>query len=127
MKINNRRAGMRPDRTDASSDGEMRDKTGGSTETCNVISFVLYSIYFFFSLFFFSIVYNTATGGAGWDATGPVRAAQQHGTGEGAGELEEEVEGWAAGLRKGRAEASRSGRRLGNIADVLSPPWLRDM
>ena len=44
---------------------------------------------------------STATGGAGRDATGPERAAQQHGTGQGADVREEEVEGWAAGLRKG--------------------------
>ena len=37
--------------------------------------FVLRSICFFFSLFFFSIVYSTTTGGAGWDATGPTREA----------------------------------------------------
>ena len=61
--------------------------------------FVLYSIYyFFFSLFFFSVVYSTTTGGARRDATGPARAAQQHGTGQGGrragrGGLREEVGG----------------------------------
>ena len=68
-KINNRRAGARPD-----------------------ILFVLSSIHLFFSLFFFYIVYSTTTGGDVWDAMGPARAAQQHGTGQGAGEREEEVE-----------------------------------
>ena len=37
--------------------------------------FVLHSICFFFSLFFFSIVYSTTTGGAGRGRTGPTRAA----------------------------------------------------
>ena len=49
----------------------------------HVIFFVLYSIYFYFSLFFLSIVYSATTGGAGRDATGPARAAQQHGTEQG--------------------------------------------
>ena len=44
---------------------------------------------------------STTTGRAERDATGPARTAQQHRTGQGAGKREEEVEGWAAGLRKG--------------------------
>ena len=63
---------------------ETRAETEGSTlSTCHFILFVLYSIYFFFSLFFFSIVYSATTDGTGRDATGPARALQQHGMGQG--------------------------------------------
>ena len=52
-KINNTRAGMRPDRTNTGGDRNA-GQNSGSTGACHVILFVLYSIYFFFSLFFFS-------------------------------------------------------------------------
>ena len=53
---------------------------------------------------------RTTTDGAGRDATGPARVAQQHGTGQGAGEREEEVEGWAVGLRKEEGGGGERGR-----------------
>ena len=58
---------------------ETRDETVG--QQVRVMSCYLFS--FFFSLFLFSIVYSTTTDEAGRDATGPARAAQQHGTGRG--------------------------------------------
>ena len=129
---------------------ETRDKTGGDNGyvSCYLLfSTLLISLSRFSS---FPIVYSTITGGAGRDVTGPTRAAQQRGTGQGVGGQEGEVERWAkegsgggqgaetggrqkkqrGGLRQmsgGGGQASKSGRRLSNIAVVLHPPWLRDM
>ena len=81
-KINNMWAGTRPDRTKAGGDRNTR-RNSGSTGACHVTLFVLYSIYFFFSLVFISIVYSATAGGTGRDAMGTARAARQHGTGQG--------------------------------------------
>ena len=48
-----------------------------------MLLFVLCSVYFFFSLFFFSIVYSTTSGRVGRNVTGPSRVAQQRRTGQG--------------------------------------------
>ena len=48
------------------------------------------------------------------DTTGPARAALQHGTRQGsrgAGKRIEEVEGWAAGLRKGAGGGGEQGEQ----------------
>ena len=45
---------------------------------------------------------------------------------ETAGRLEDREGDLGSGTGRGRRE-SRSGRRLGNIAVVLPPPWLRNM
>ena len=81
-----------------------------------MLFFVLYSIYVFFSLFFFSdcLQNNNRRGGAGQDITGPTRAttATRDGTEGQAGGREEEIEGLAGGLRRragGEGERGQTG------------------
>ena len=62
---------------------------------------LLYLLFLLLVLLLFHYV-STTTGGAGRDSMGPAPAAQRNtGRDRGAGEWKEEVEGWAAGLRKG--------------------------
>ena len=67
-----------------------------------MLSFVLYSIYFFFSLFFISncLQYNNRQDRAGQDVTEPTREGtatrdSNEGQVRGAGGGEEEGDGWA--------------------------------
>ena len=110
-KINNMRARTRPDRTNAGGDRNA-GQNSGSTDACHVMLFVLYSIYsFFFSLFFFSVVYSTTTGGAGQGATDRRGRHSNTGRDKEADEREEEVErlGWRSkgggGRRRGEGRS----------------------
>ena len=100
-----------PDRTNAGGDRNA-GRNSGSTGACHVMLFVLYSIYsFFFSLFFFSVVYSTTTGGAGRGATDRRGRHSNTGRDKEADEREEEVErlGWRSkgggGRRRGEGRA----------------------
>ena len=69
--------------TDAGGDRNAGRDRGGEVKVRVMLLFVLYSVHFFFSLFFFSIVYSAATGRAGWNVMGPADAggaATQHRT-----------------------------------------------
>ena len=82
VMINSRQSGVGTDRTDEVGDRNSRGTRwgGGATGTCHVI-FVIYSLNFFFSPFFFSncLQYDNRCGGmrngtdagsATWDGTG---------------------------------------------------------
>ena len=101
------------DRINAGGD-ENAGRNRGVNRYVSCYIFVLYSVYFFFSLFFFSIVYSTPTGGLG--RTQRDRCGRRSNTGRNrwAGNREEEVEGWAAGLRKGAGGGEEQGRARGS-------------
>ena len=83
-------------------DGVGQDQRGHRQKrgTHVMLFFVLYSIHFFFSLFFFSncLKCNNRRGGAGQDIQD-----------RGAGGQEDEVEGWAGSLKRGTGRGGERG------------------
>ena len=76
---------------------------------------VLGSIHFYFSLFSFSnrLQYNNMWGWAGQGITGPTLAGEStRGRTGGDGKREEEVDGWAGGLKRGEVEEGNGGNRI---------------
>ena len=99
---------MRPGRTDAGGDRYAGEIGGGKGYVSCCLLFSILLIHVFFSLFFCSncLQYNNRRGRAGQDVTGPTRAGtlreSNKGQGRGAGRREEEGDGWAGVLVRGR-------------------------